>query len=68
VIAADLASWRRGDVALEVRGAGHDVVLIRLVGPGVSIAPVEHPMTLRGVRDVATIIAAALDTPSELDS
>jgi len=65
-----VARWSRGDITVEIlrtderTEAGEAVVLVRLTAPGVSITPADYPMTLRGVRDVAVVVAAALDDPS----
>ena len=65
-----VARWSRGDITIEIirtesrTEAGDAIVLVHLSVPGVSITPADYPMTLRGVRDVAVVVAAALDDPS----
>jgi hypothetical protein len=62
-----VARWRVGEIGVNLLRTDEGSVLLRLVGPGISVAPVAHPMTVRGVRDVAVVIAAALDGPSDPD-
>lgn len=45
--------WRVGEIGVDFLRSDEGVVLLPLVGPGISVAPVAYPMTLRGVRDVA---------------
>ena len=63
IVQDDFAIWTAGLISVEVRLAG-DTVLVRLRTPGASVAPVDYPMSVRGVRDAALSISAALDVPT----
>ena len=63
IVSDDLAMFTAGPISVEVHSAG-DTVLVHLRTPGASVAPVDYPMSIRGVRDAALSISAALDVPT----
>ena len=58
----DLAIWTVGPISVEIRATGENV-FVHLRTTGATIAPVDFPMTLRCVREIAVSVAAALDVP-----
>ena len=63
IVRDEVAIWIAGSISVEVRSAG-DTVLVYLRIQGASVAPVDYPKTVRGVRSVALSSSAALDVPT----